>query len=178
MSEILTEQAGIFALMKTGIITEQEALARWGRFEDGYLSKLVAKAGGKPDEKTLTEAKKAFDEERGRIRAVAAEMRAEKGKSADDRTVEDVRAGRVGLGEVLATLERHQEDDLRFLSGGATPSALELQMVRNKYEPLTERLKAAAAEFAGSSKFVQGDRKARMEGAASKGGKIARVARP
>ena len=176
MSKILTEQAGIYALMKTGIITEQEALVQWGRFEEEYVRELGGKAGGKPDEKALTEAKKIFDEERGRIMAVAAEMKAEKGKSADDRTVEDVRAGRVSLDEVLATLERHREDDLRFLSGGATPSALELQMVRNTYGPLTERLKAAAAEFASSSKFVQGDRKARMEGAAApRDGKIAKM---
>jgi hypothetical protein len=176
MSETLTEYATLASFMEMGIITEQEALARWGRFEDRYLTEVTTKAGGKPEEKTLNGARKELAGYKGRLEDCAAELRAKKGKTDDDLMVEDVRAGRRNVDEILLTLEMHQQDDLRFLIGEGTPTADEVQCIKDRNAPLVKRLMAADAEFkAGASRFVQRDRAARMDGAAAPGERIAKV---
>ncbi len=162
ISDILTEYAMVGMTMEAGDITEQEAFARWGRFEDKCLTGLIA---GKADEKTLTEARRQLAIGRAAIAADAARIRVESGKSNEDLLVEDVRMGRANLDNVLARLSFYQEVDLRA-QVGKTPSPGLVQAVRSRDAALIERLRAAAEEFkASGSRFVKDDRKARMEGA-------------
>ncbi|MFA5411886.1 MAG: hypothetical protein WC350_00875 [Candidatus Micrarchaeia archaeon] len=172
------EGCGILELLPTlvrdGMRSRENALEALVRVEERYFDEHKRRwPGWKPDEETAARARDRFRRSREGIVAAAAERMS--CRSYEDGMVEGVRTGRLNLDEAIVTLETHMRCDLGAVSGGAMPSAAELQASQARYGPVTERLKAAAAEFASASRFVQGDRNARVRSAAPKDGRMARV---